>query len=103
MTDSIDELEPGEKPDGALTKDNWLGYWINEIHENATFFIGYRDGNDRITSDLEEVVNGAHSFEELKAELLKFIQDRKDFSKDVREKWYGDEPEKWNLPRPTQF
>lgn len=102
MTDSVDELKPGETPAQSepLTKDNWLGYWINEIHENGPFFIGYWDGNDRITCGLEAIVNKAQTFDELKTELLKFIQERKDFSHDVQEKWDGDTPETWHLPRP---
>lgn len=105
MTDSIDELKPGERPEQSehLTKDNWLGYWINEIHEDATFFIGYQDGNDRITCGLEKIVSQAKNTHELQDLLLKFIQQLKDFSKDVDEKWYGDTPENWNLPRPKTF
>jgi len=102
MVDSIDELKPGEKPEQSepLTKDNWLGYWINEIHQDATFLIGHQDGNDRITCGLEKILKQAQDFDQLKAELLKFIQERKEFSKDLEEKWDGDTPEKWHLPRP---
>jgi hypothetical protein len=86
--------------DPPLTVNSWFNYYYNEYDFEFLRLLGNVDANDQITTALNKIVDKAKSYEELKAELLTFIKERKDFVKDFTNKWLGDEPEKYELPRP---
>jgi len=92
------ELKDKPAPGISLTVDNWLPYWQLEMEYDTSVMTGYTLATDRDADTLEKIVNSAQNFDELKSELLKFIQGRKDFIADVDEKWNGPNPERWGFP-----
>jgi hypothetical protein len=104
MAKTLEELAPGEEPahDEALTKDNWSGYFNNSIAQDEIFLFGHLEGSDRITSTLEKMVHKATTFDELKADLLNFIQSQKEMRDDIDEKYHSDEPQKWGMNGPAR-
>lgn len=98
--DQIPEYRLKDKPDPGipLTVDNWMPYWQLEMDYDTSIMTGYLMSSDRDATGLEKIVNSANSFDELKSEILKFIQERKDFYKDVTDKWDGPNPERWGFP-----
>ena len=92
------ELSDQVGHDVPLTSRNWLPVWQLEMGYNTSILTGHLSSSHRTACGLEQIVKAAKDFDQLKSELLKFIQERKDFVKDAEDKWDGPNPERWGFP-----
>jgi len=78
--------------------DTWLQYFHGEYNSDTSLLTGHIDATQQISEGLAKIVETTKSYDELKTELLKFIKERRDFKKDVDDKWNSNHPEQWGFP-----
>ncbi|MCH5716705.1 hypothetical protein [Niabella hibiscisoli] len=72
-----------------LTVKDWRER-LGEIDNNATYFYGYLDGTERPLKVVETIVEKAHSFDELKKDIMNFVYQQQDFLDDAQKRLRDD-------------
>ena len=83
-----------------LTAEDWPDRIKYEFDTNSTYFCGYLDAVERSVPVLAKIAEDATTFQELKAELLKFQKQQNDFVQDVFKRWWDNDncKEEYGLP-----
>lgn len=82
-----------------LTKRSWPKELAVGFDGEYTLLYGYMDCVERVVPVLGKMVDRAKEFDELKDELLKFIEQQKNFLNDVYDKRTSGNAGKYGLPQ----
>ena len=80
-----EQLRPTPEP-LPWTKDTWHEQYLDIFEADRNMLFGYTSGCSYEIPVLKKIANESKTLEEMKAALLKFVQDQREFVNDVHEK-----------------
>lgn len=80
-----------------FTADQWQSLY-SSLGKDPTLLLGYMDCASISASELFRILETAKNFEDLKEQVLGFAQGQVNLINTIDDVWYGDDPEKYDLP-----